>query len=179
MRQGEILGLSWDAIDFAAGTIHIKQQLAREKQRGGNYYLDTPKHDKQRTIHVAPLVLKKLHQRKAQQSADQLLAGEVWDNPWNLVFTNELGHHLSPSTVRQNFKRIVADMGMPDLRFHDMRHSFAVLSIIGGDDIKTVQGNLGHHTAAFTMDTYAHYTERMKEESAKRMNNLIQAIENV
>lgn len=59
-------------------------------------------------------------------------------------------------------------MGLPDLRFHDMRHTFAVLSLQAGDDIKTVQENLGHHSAAFTMDTYAHVTDAMRKESSRQ-----------
>ena len=65
---------------------------------------------------------------------------------------------------------------MPDLRFHDLRHSFAVLSLQIGDDIKTVQENLGHHSAAFTLDTYAHVTETMRKESSERMNQFINTL---
>ena len=82
-------------------------------------------------------------------------AGAAWSNPLNLVFTNELGGNLIPQTVVRNFKEIVAAIGRPDARFHDLRHSYAVASLRSGDDIKTVQGNLGHATAAFTLDVYA------------------------
>ncbi|WP_311135769.1 tyrosine-type recombinase/integrase [Acetobacterium fimetarium] len=64
-------------------------------------------------------------------------------------------------------------MGYPDLRFHDLRHSFAVSSLQAGDDIKTVQENLGHHSAAFTMDTYAHVTETMRKASSEHMDAFI------
>ena len=65
--------------------------------------------------------------------------------------------------------------GIPESRFHDLGHSYAVASLSSGDDIKTVQENLGHHTAAFTLDTYGHVTEKMKQESAARMEALIKA----
>ena len=61
------------------------------------------------------------------------------------------------------------DIGTPDRCVHDLRHTYAVLSLQNGDDIKTVQGNLGHATAAFTLDVYGHVSERMKEDSAARM----------
>lgn len=79
-------------------------------------------------------------------------------------------------TVYKNFKAIVTEMGLPDMRFHDLRHTFAVMSIRAGDDIKTVQENMGHHTAVFTLDVYGHATEQMKKDSADRMEQYIQKI---
>lgn len=96
-----------------------------------------------------------------------------------LVFTNELGGHLATHTVYQNFKRVAASIGRPDARFHDLRHSYAVAAIRSGDDIKTVQGNLGHATAAFTLDVYGHVTEQMKQESAARMESYIRDVLNL
>lgn len=69
-------------------------------------------------------------------------------------------------------------MGLPDVRFHDLRHSYAVAAIRSGDDIKTVQGNLGHATASFTLDVYGHVTDQMKRESANRMQQYIQRVSN-
>ena len=76
----------------------------------------------------------------------------------------------------QNFKRIATKLGRPDLRFHDLRHTYAVNSLRAGDDIKTVQENLGHATAAFTLSTYAHATPGMKRESANRMSEFIRTV---
>lgn len=69
------------------------------------------------------------------------------------------------------FKRIVRNIGAPATRFHDLRHTFAVASIKSGYDIKTVQENLGHATAAFTLDVYGHVTKQMKQDSAVRMEH--------
>lgn len=93
-----------------------------------------------------------------------------------LVFTNEFGTHLTKPTVYREYKRIVAAIGCPDARFHDLRHSYAVAAIRAGDDIKTVQGNLGHATAAFTLDVYGHVTDQMKRESADRMERFIRTV---
>lgn len=68
------------------------------------------------------------------------------------------------------------EIGLPESRFHDLRHSYAVAAIRSGDDIKTVQGNLGHATAAFTLDVYGHVTDQMKRDSADRMQKFIQSI---
>ena len=67
-------------------------------------------------------------------------------------------------------------MGIPEARFHDLRHSYAVAALRSGDDVKTVQETLGHHTAAFTLDIYGHVTERMKQERAARMEAYIKGV---
>ena len=74
---------------------------------------------------------------------------------------------------------MVASIGLPQVRFHDLRHSYAVAAIRSGDDIKTVQGNLGHATAAFTLDVYGHVTNQMKQASAARMETYIKDVLNL
>jgi integrase len=174
LRQGEVLGLSWPCIDFDRGTVLIKQQLQRERGSSGTYTLISTKSNKPRTISPAPDVMKMLRHVRAQQAKRRLRAGAAWSNPDNLVFTDALGKHLVPDTVYAHFKRIVSAIGCPDLRFHDLRHTYAVNALQAGDNIKEVQDNLGHHTAAFTLDTYGHVTERMKRDSADRMQRLIE-----
>lgn len=179
MREGEVLGLTWPCVNFASGTILIKQQLQREKKAGGQYSLVPLKNDKPRTITPAPSIMELLRQHRKKQAAWQLRAGELWDNPAGLVFTNELGKHLVAWTVAKKFKRIVASIGRPDARFHDLRHSYAVAAIRSGDDIKTVQQNLGHATAAFTLDIYGHVTDQMRQASAERMEGYIKGVRNL
>ena len=79
----------------------------------------------------------------------------------------------------KHFKRIVRSIGLDDARFHDLRHSYAVAALQAGDDVKTVQETLGHHTAAFTLDVYGHVTEQMKKESAERMNAYAKSVLNL
>ena len=93
-----------------------------------------------------------------------------------MVFTDELGGHLFPGAVYCAFKEIVRAIGKPETRFHDLRHSYAVAAIRSGDDIKTVQSNLGHASAAFTLNVYGHITEKMQQESAARMDKFIKSI---
>lgn len=176
MREGEVLGLTWDCIDFSAGTIYIKQQLQREKKAGGQYQLVSLKNDKPRSITPAPWVMEILHKHRQKQAAAQLRAGKLWNNPQGFVFTNEIGGHLVSWTVTKKYKRVVAQIGRPDARFHDLRHSYAVASIRAGDDIKTVQDNLGHATASFTLDVYGHVTEQMKQASAARQQDYIKSV---
>ena len=178
MREGEALGLMWDCVDFDQGTILIDKQLQREKKKGGQYLFAPLKNDKSRTITPAPWVIELLRQHRAQQAQARLQAGIAWENS-GLVFTDDLGHHLAFATVLKNFKAVVASIGLPQVRFHDLRHSYAVAAIRSGDDIKTVQSNLGHATAAFTLDVYGHVTNQMKQASAARMETYIKDVLNL
>ena len=176
LREGEVLGLTWDCIDFQHNAIYINKQLQKTKKVGGTYCLASTKNSRNRTILTAPSVMALLRKQKSQQAQMRLLAGEAWNNSWNLVFTNELGGHLCHCTVYKKFKAIVRELGMPEERFHDLRHSFAVASIESGDDIKTVQSNLGHATASFTLDVYGHVSQKMRQQSADRMEEFIQKV---
>ncbi len=176
LREGEALGLTWDRVDFIRGTILISKQLQKEKRPRGDFRLVSVKNDRPRRIMPAPWVMQLLRNRKLQQFEHKEKAGSAWSNPMNLVFTNELGGYLIPQTVVRHFKEIVTAIGRPDARFHDLRHSYAVASLRSGDDIKTVQSNLGHATAAFTLDVYGHVTYQMQEASASRMQAYINDI---
>lgn len=180
MRQGEILGLTWDCIDFEKGVIYIYQQLQKEKKKNSSYYLISLKNGKTRTLSPAPYVFELLKRLKQKQKNDKLLAGEKWTGDKlsdNFVFTNPFGEHLAFCTVYKHYKAIVERIGAPESRFHDLRHTFAVISLQNGDDIKTIQDALGHHTAAFTLDVYGHVSTKMNIESAKRMENYIHSLE--
>ncbi len=178
LREGELLGLMWDCVDFERGNITVKRQLRREQKKGGQYYITTPKNGHTRIIAPAPWVMQLLQLQRRKQAELRLQVGAAWENS-GMVFTNEIGGYLSYRTVYDCFKRIMAQIGSPSTRFHDLRHTYAVASLRAGDDIKTVQGNLGHHTAAFTLDIYGHVTDQMKQDSATRMENYIQGIINL
>ena len=105
-------------------------------------------------------------------------AFDVWNNPDNLVFTNELGRHYAIFTFYKNFKRIAASIGRPDARPHDLRHTAATVAIASGADIKSVQDLLGHATASFTLDRYAHTSERMMKDTAQRMQEYYSTLDN-
>lgn len=81
-----------------------------------------------------------------------------------------------PRTVYRNYKKVAAVIGRPDVRFRDLRYSYAMAAIKGGDDIKTVQGNMSHATAAFTLDVYGHVTDQMKRAGAERMEKFIRSV---
>lgn len=176
MREGEICGLSWDAVNFADGTITVKQQLQKGKEKGSSFYIATTKNSKARTITAAPFVMDILKNVRHEQMQNHLNAGFAWQNEWNLVFTDQTGRFIVPQTVLKHFKKVAARIGRPDCVFHSLRHSYAVTALQEGDDLKTVQQNLGHATAAFTADVYGHVSEKMKQESAARMQSYFEKI---
>ena len=177
LREGEVLGLSWDRVDFDKGTLLIDRQLQRAKDESGErcYSLVPLKNDKWRRITPADSVMELLRRQWSRQAEWRLRAGPAWEDS-GLVFTDELGGHLFPGAVYCAFKEIARAIGKPETRFHDLRHSYAVAAIRSGDDIKTVQSNLGHASAAFTLNVYGHITEKMQQESAARMDKFIKSI---
>ncbi len=94
----------------------------------------------------------------------------------DLVFTNDLGKHIATFTLYKYFKEIVTKIGLPGMRFHDLRHGYATLALQNGVDVKTVLNNLGHSTTAFTMDKYGHVTETMMKDSADKMQRFIESL---
>ena len=178
LREGELLGLIWDCVDFEKGTILVNKQLRRSQRKGGTYYFSPPKNNKSRTITPAPYVMKLLQAQKVQQARQRLMAGPAWEDS-GLVFTNEFGRYISYRAIFDSFKRIVKRIGLSDARIHDLRHTYAVNCIRAGDDIKTVQSNLGHATAAFTLDVYGHFTDDMRSVSAQRMEGFIANVLNL
>ena len=175
MREGEVLGLQWGCVDLTKGTITINKQLQKVRGSKGEYTLAPTKNGKSRTLAIAPFVVSVMKRVRKTQLENRLRYGECWEDS-GFVFTDELGRHLKHQTVYLDFKKVVEGIGSPETRFHDLRHSYAVASIKSGDDIKTVQENLGHATAAFTLDVYGHVTEKMKQESADRMEQFIRSV---
>lgn len=183
LRLGEALGLTWDCVDFQRKRLTINKQLQKRPLADGGFVFAPLKNDKVRVIAPAPFVMALLSQWQRQQIEDRLASCSLWEGWKNererqsfIVFTNELGGHLHPQTVYNHFKKLAGSIGAPQARVHDLRHTFAVLSLQNGDDVKTVQENLGHATAAFTLDVYGHVSERMKEASAERMQQYIEAM---
>ena len=183
LRESEALGLTWDNIDFKAGTLKVCKQLQKRRLADGGATLAPTKNGKSRTLKPAPFVMGLLDRQYREQAAQRLRSGEIWQG-WQtaeerktaLVFTTPDGKSISQTSLRYHFKKVVEAIGVPSCRMHDLRHTFAVLSLQNGDDIKTVQGNLGHATAAFTLDVYGHVSEKMKEDSAARMEAYIKSL---
>lgn len=175
LRQGEVLGLTWDCVNFEKQTLLINKQHGKKKGTR-EYCFSSLKNDRPRVIEAADGVMDSLKKQQLRQQRWAARLKDGWDNPDNLVFTTEAGRYLCNQTVYLAFKKIVRRLHLDATRFHDLRHTYAVNSLKSGDDIKTVQENLGHQTAAFTLDVYAHATNSMKRESANRMDQYIHSV---
>ena len=121
MRESEAIGLSWDCIDFQNGTVHLYRQLKREEKKGGEYLFTTLKNRQERTFKPPMEVISILKSVKRQQAEQRLKCGECWKDT-GLVFTQADGSHIYARTVYNNFKSIVREIGLPEVRFHDLRH---------------------------------------------------------
>ncbi len=175
LRQGELLGLTWDCVDFEHNLLLINKQHNRAKGEK-DFKFCSLKNDQIRMLTVPGEVMQALRRQQQRQALWASIAGDKWNNADNLVFTNEFGRYENNKTLYMNSKRIAEKLGMKNMRFHDLRHTYAVNSLKAGDDIKTLQENLGHATASFTLSTYAHATRTMKQESANRMAKFIESV---
>ena len=163
MREAELMGLTWDCIDFKRGTIKVYRQLQRTNVNG-EYTFTRPKNSKSRLIKPAEDVMHRLSSMKPDGATS---------NQDAFVFTGGNGQHMTINMLYKPFKKIVSEMGLQDMRFHDLRHTYAVLSLQSGCDIKTLSANLGHASVAFTLDRYGHVSEEMQIKSSQGMQQVI------
>ncbi len=158
LRRGELLGLKWQDIDWKNGIIKVRRQVARVDGE----------------IVEAPLKTKNSYRAVtiSQQAIEVLKAQKAKTND-EYVFASPNGGPISPDSVNNMLKRVLARAGIPKVRFHDLRHTFATIALQNGVDIKTVSGMLGHFSAGFTLDTYAHVTTSAQKEAAETMGNIL------
>ena len=158
LRRGELLGLKWSDIDWKNGIIKVKRQIARVDGKIVEAPLKTK--NSYRTVSISPQAIEVLKQQKAKTN-DQY------------IFPSPNGGPISPDSVNNMLKRVLERAGIPKVRFHDLRHTFATIALQNGVDIKTVSGMLGHFSAGFTLDTYAHVTTSAQKEAAQTMASVL------
>lgn len=173
LREGECLGLSWRQVDLKAGTLLIDQQMQRIN--GERVIVPFTKSNKPRRITLPRIAVDYLRDEQLNQMKNKLAHAMFWTDS-DLVFTNEAGEMIPVASYYKEFKRIAAQIGRPDLRPHDLRHTAATIAIASGADIKSVQDLLGHATASFTLNVYAHTSEKMARDTADRMQDYFSSI---
>ena len=173
MRMSEILGLQWDRINLDSGEILISKQLSIKREKGSERKMISTKTRKVRSIIVPRTAIGVIREQLRTQYSEKLSAGSMWDNELNLVFTDEIGGSLPHASVEHEFKRIARSANLPDMRFHDLRHTFATEAIRAGVDVETVSKTLGHFSVGFTLDVYGHVTQEMKIDAANRLQDAI------
>lgn len=175
MRRGELLGLSWDDVDFENGLINVKRTL--QKKPGGEkgeikFY--TPKTKKSKR----PIVLMKqniaiLRALKKEQAKNKLQMGADYLNEFNLVFCHSNGSPITPDSLRHKYETIIAKASLK-LRFHDLRHSHATLLLAAGIDVKIAGDRLGHTSSTITHDIYEHVETELQALELGKLETLIQ-----
>jgi integrase len=162
MRSGELLALRWQDINFDTASLHIRRSMGYISGKG---YLEfEPKTAKGRRKIVLPgFVCEVLKQHHTRQVEERLKAGARWQDH-DLVFCNIYGGYLDPAHL-------------PDVRFHDLRHSAATILLSMGVHPKVVQEILGHSQISITMDTYSHVLPSMQQEAMRKLDDVFQVVE--
>ena len=154
LRRGEICGLMWQDFDERAGTLKVVRSVNVPK--AGVLEIGETKTDRgRRTITLPPSTVQRLKERKKH-------AVSQWIFPEPLAPEKP----VRPSAAYYWMKRILGEAGLPQIRFHDLRHTFATHALTSGVDAKTLSGILGHTNASFTLDTYTHVTPDMQREAS-------------
>ena len=160
LRRGELLALQWTDLDVESKTLSITKQVNRIN---GELVVSPPKtRNSVRTLALP------------QQAVDLLIA-EHKKHPRNpyLFPSPKTGTMYDPDAFRRTHDKILKAIGAEHIRFHDLRHTFATLSLKSGVDVKTLSGALGHYSAGFTLNTYTHATAQMKQDAADAIGGVI------
>jgi len=170
LRQGEALGLRWEDVDFASGTLRVRYALQRID---GRFELVEPKTLKsRRTLYLPALTLGALREHRTRQLEERLAFGPEWART-DLVFTTPLGTPIDANNLRHSFQRYLKGIGLPKRRFHDLRHSCATLLLVQGVPARVVMETLGHSQISLTLNTYSHVPSELQREAAVRMNDFL------
>jgi integrase len=177
MRRGELMGLKWQDIDFEKATLQVRRVLSRvpSKMPGKGYVEAEPKTQKsRRTIVIASFVLKALKEHRIHQTEEKKKAGGYWQEH-DYVFCTPIGTYLNPTRdMLDQLKVFLKKAGLPDIRFHDLRHSAATLLFSLGVHPKVVQEVLGHSQISMTMDIYSHVMPSMHQNAMDKLNEAIE-----
>ncbi|MDE6955122.1 MAG: site-specific integrase [Oscillospiraceae bacterium] len=160
LRRGELLALLWTDLDVENMTISVTKQVNRIN---GELKVSQPKTSN--SIRTIPI---------PKQAVDLLMLEHEKhpDNPY-MFPSPKTGTMYDPDSFRHTHEKILAAAGIEHIRFHDLRHTFATLSLQNGVDVKTLSNTLGHYSAGFTLDTYTHATQQMKREAADTIGSVI------
>lgn len=169
LRQGEALGLRWEDVDLDGGTLAVRRSLIRAD---GAWLFGEPKTARsRRTVPLPDEVVAALREHRGRQLQERLRAGPLWDGGrWDdLVFTDETGGPLSTFHVGRRFRALIAEAGLPRMRYHDLRHGAASLMAAQGVPVRAAMELLGHSQIATTMNIYAHVPPEVVKEATDRL----------
>ena len=194
LRQGEALGLMWDDVDLDAGVLRVRRAVQRRtwahgcsprrrkepacgrlrgaecpQRRDGGLVLVEPKtRSSRRSVALPPPLVAELRAHRAAQLRLKLERANVWDHTHDLVFCTDWGALIDPHADYRDWKQILRDAGVREVRLHDARHTAATLLLLQGVDIRTVMAIMGW-TEMATAQRYVHAVDELRHEAARRM----------
>ncbi len=175
MRQGELLGLKWSDLDCKQGLLQVQRQLTKKK--GGGFEFTAPKTKAgTRRLDLGESALRVLRDHRQQQYLEMQSVGDDWQDN-DLVFPSTIGTPYNRSNLRKRFKLILDEAGLPEIRFHDLRHTAATLMLNHGIPVIVVSRRLGHARPSITLDIYGHLIPDKQKEVALLMNQLLTPIQ--
>ena len=173
MRQGELFGLRWADISLDAAKLMVRRALQRQKV-AGPVFIEPKTARSRRTILLSQRAISALKEHRRRQLEERLRQGPDWQDG-DLVFCNATGQSPDPGWQRQVFQAELEQLGLPVIRFHDLRHTAATLLLAQGVHPKVVSEMLGHATISLTLDTYSHLVPAMHAQAAAAMDALLGA----
>jgi len=172
MRRGEILGLKWEDVDFARGRLAVARSL---QWVGTRWLLGEAKTASSRRVVTLPeSLLPLLAEHRRRQQALRADMADWHDH--GFVFTDEHGEPLQPAMLRSAWRRLVERAGLPDVRFHDLRHTHATELLRAGVHPKIVAERLGHASVKTTLDRYSHAVPDLQSEAAEKTDALLKGL---
>jgi integrase len=168
-RPSEYLALKWHDIDWERGTMSVARTL--EKVRGGWRFAETKRARCRRVIKLQEWVLEILKGLHAETKPKP--AGSSWPGAAELIFTTPSGRPIHVDKLAKKFKSILDEAGLPAIRLYDLRHTGATLALAAGVPPKVVSEQLGHASAAFTLDVYSHVLPHMQEQAAMKVEEVL------
>lgn len=158
LRRGELLGLKWSDIDLNKGIIRVQRQILL--QNGAVVEAPLKTKNSYRNIAIGTNTVELLRQMKQRSTSEY-------------VFPSPTGGPISPDSVLHKLQRVLKRAGLEKIPFHSLCHTFSVLALQNGVDIKTLSSMLNHYSAGFTLDTYAHVTTAMQTKAANTVSSFL------
>lgn len=167
MRRGEVLGLPWSAVDLDTGRLSVVQTLVLA---GGvpTFRSEAKTASGRRPVELDQHTVRVLREHRRRQTEERLRAGTIWEDH-GLVFARTDGTPVKPEWVSRVFKERAGRAGLPPIRFHDLRHTWATLALSNNVHPKVVQERLGHSNISVTLDTYSHVVPAMDRDAAEQV----------
>ena len=175
LRKGELLGLKWSDLDWRKKQIQVQRQIQRI-QKEGLVFCELKSKSGKRIVVLSDEMINKLQQHLDLQDMGKSFAGDQWQEN-DLIFPSNNGTPMDGHHILDKFKKLLKQAELPDMRFHDLRHTAATLMLKQGVHPKIVQERLGHSNITMTLNTYSHVLPSMQEEMANKLDELLMPID--